>query len=38
MQNDMKEDSSVGTVADTVPAEANPLAQRVEKPTQPEVE
>jgi hypothetical protein len=29
MQNDMKEDSSVGAVADTVAAEANPLAVRL---------
>jgi Protein of unknown function (DUF3052) len=29
MQNDMKEDSSVGAVADTVPAAANPLAVRL---------
>jgi hypothetical protein len=29
MQNDMKEDSSVGAVADTVPAAANPLAARL---------
>jgi len=29
MQNDMKEDSSVGAVADAVPAVANPLAARL---------
>jgi hypothetical protein len=29
MQNDMKEDSSVGAVADPVPAEANALAARL---------
>ncbi|GAA2042163.1 DUF3052 domain-containing protein [Catenulispora yoronensis] len=29
MQNDMKEDSSVGAVADSVPAAANPLAARL---------
>ena len=29
MQNDMKEDSSVGAVADPVPAVANPLAARL---------